>query len=60
VSEPGAGEHGAMNIATATGFGTSSSSLIALPRMTGPKPPKPVWHFGRGHPDAVQFSDVSV
>jgi hypothetical protein len=59
-SEPGAGEHGAMNIATATGFGTSSSSLIALPRMTGPKPPKPVWRFGRGHPDAVQFSDVSV
>jgi hypothetical protein len=59
-SEPGAGAHGAMTIATETGFGTSSSSLIALPRVTGLRPGKPLWRFGRGHPDAVQFSDVTL
>jgi hypothetical protein len=59
-SEPGAGEHGAMNIATATGFGTTSSSLIAVPLVTDQASRKPLWRFGAGHPDAVQFSDVML
>jgi len=59
-SEPGAGEHGAMNISTDRGFGTTSSSLIALPFVTSLAPRKPVWRFGSGHPDAVQFSDVKL
>jgi hypothetical protein len=58
-AEPGAGEHGAMNIATATGFGTTSSSLIALPAPGSP-PRKPIWRFGKGHPAAVEFSDVKL
>jgi hypothetical protein len=57
-SEADAGEHGAMNIATARGFGTTSSSLIGLPVITGLAPCKPIWRFGQGHPAAVQFSDV--
>ena len=60
ASEPGAGEHGAMNIATDRGFGTTSSSLIALPLITGPAPRKPIWRFGSGHPDTVHFSDVKL
>jgi hypothetical protein len=48
-----------MNIATATGFGTTSSSLIALPAPGSP-PRKPIWRFGKGHPAAVEFSDVKL
>lgn len=59
-SEPGAGDQGAMNIATASGFGTTSSSLIALPHRSGAERRKPVWRFGSGHPDAVQFSAVTL
>ncbi|HEX2115167.1 MAG TPA: NRDE family protein [Alphaproteobacteria bacterium] len=59
-AESGAGDHGAMNIATPSGFGTTSSSLIALPFTTVQSPRKPVWRFGAGHPDSVQFSDVRL
>jgi hypothetical protein len=59
-SEAGAGEHGAMNIATASGFGTTSSSLIALPFTTSLAQRKPVWRFGNGHPAAVRFYDVKL
>ena len=59
-SEAEAGPHGAMNIATATGFGTTSSSLIALPDIASAARRKPVWRFGSGHPDSVQFFDVKL
>jgi hypothetical protein len=50
--EPGAGPEGALFLSseggeTETGFGTSSSALIALPRP-GPKPAPPVWRFAAG------------
>jgi hypothetical protein len=59
-AEAGAGEHGAMTIATASGFGTSSSSLLALPLAQGRTAPKPVWRFGSGHPDSIRFEDVTL
>lgn len=59
-AETGAGEHGAMNIAMPNGFGTTSSSLIALPLQPGPAAPKVLWRFGRGHPDSVHFEDISI
>jgi uncharacterized protein with NRDE domain len=59
-AEAEAGPHGAMNIATATGFGTTSSSLIGLPAAAASVRRKPVWRFGSGHPDSVQFLDVGL
>jgi uncharacterized protein with NRDE domain len=59
-AEPGAGEHGAMTIATPGGFGTSSSSLIALPAAQGMTPPKPVWRFGSGHPESIRYEDIKL
>jgi Transport and Golgi organisation 2 len=59
-AEPEAGDHGAMNIATPSGFGTTSSSLIALPFAHSTSPRKPIWRFGRGHPESVRFEDVTL
>jgi hypothetical protein len=59
-AEPGAGEHGAMTIAAPTGFGTTSSSLIALPLPQVEATPGPVWRFGRGHPDSIRYEDVNL
>ncbi len=49
-----AGPEGAMCVLTDTGFGTLSSSLIALP---GPElwPRRPIWRFATGRPDTVEF-----
>ncbi len=57
--EPDAGPHGAMNIVTDTGFGTLSSSLIALPALstTGTKP---LWRFADGHPDSIRYYNVTL
>lgn len=57
-SEPGAGPHGAMTIITETGFVTTNSSLIALPAPGSGR--KPLWRFGRGHPDAIRYEPVSL
>ncbi|MBI3707117.1 MAG: NRDE family protein [Proteobacteria bacterium] len=59
-AEPGAGPHGAMNIVTETGFGTTSSSLIALPGAAWLDRRRPLWRFGQGHPDSIRYSDVTV
>jgi hypothetical protein len=59
-AEPGAGEHGAMTIATPSGFGTTSSSLIALPQPDAKTPRKPLWRFGQGHPDLIRYEDVTL
>jgi hypothetical protein len=59
-AEPGAGEHGAMTIATPSGFGTTSSSLIALPLSHSGAVRKPVWRFGQGHPESVRFEDIRL
>lgn len=55
---PGAGEEGMMNIDLPSGFGTSSTSLIALPDRTRGLDAKPVWRFGRGHPGEIAYTAV--
>lgn len=67
---PKAGPRGAMTIRLAdsdeagggNGFGTVSSSLIALPRPTGPGevPLKPVWLFAPGAPDEMAYEPVTL
>jgi hypothetical protein len=56
---PGAGEEGAMNIDLPSGFGTSSTSLIALPSRAERLDIPPVWRFGQGHPDKIVYAAVS-
>lgn len=58
--EDGTGPEGAMLVVTETGFGTSSSSLIALPSIDRAGTRKPVWRFAGGHPDAIAWADVAV
>ena len=47
----------AMSILTDTGFGTSSSSLIALP---APGKGKPVWRFAAGRPGAGSWQALDL
>ena len=49
---------GAMTFATGTGFGTLSSSLLALPRP-GREDAKPVWLFAPGPPDETPYGAVA-
>lgn len=58
-AEAGAGSEGAMTIVTGSGFGTVSSSLIALPADDG-FGVKPVWRFAAGRPDQVPFEPVAL
>jgi hypothetical protein len=57
---PDAGEEGAMTIDLPSGFGTSSTSLIALPSRAAGLETRPVWRFGRGHPDKIVYDAVSL
>ncbi len=41
-----------------SGFGTVSSSLLALPGVENPHPP--VWHFASGRPDRAPFEPVPL
>ncbi len=64
--EPDAGPHGALTIVTdekggrRSGYGTSSSSLIALAAPGRAKPPGAVWRFAAGAPDITPFQDVKL
>jgi hypothetical protein len=50
----------AMNIVSNTGFGTTSSSVIALPAAQFATR-KPIWKFVGGRPDkASAWSDVAL
>lgn len=49
----------AMSITTDFGFGTLSSSLIALPSMNFPDR-KPIWQFAAGAPGTVSFVPVEL
>jgi hypothetical protein len=53
------GPLGAMSIATEGGFGTVSSSIIALPAPASP-PRRPVWRFAAGAPGEAPFEPVSL
>jgi transport and Golgi organization protein 2 len=55
---PGAAPGAAMTIDTDDGFGTVSSSLLALPAR--PTQAKPVWRFAAGRPDRVPFKRVAL
>lgn len=55
---PGEGEDVAMNIRRSSGFGTVSSTLLALPDSA--KPPGPIrWLFASGRPDEAPFLPVA-
>jgi uncharacterized protein with NRDE domain len=57
--ESDAGPEGAMTIVTASGFGTVSSSLLALPRPGRPGV-KPRFLFAAGRPDRTPFAAVPL
>lgn len=52
-------QESAMSIVTDFGFGTSSSSLIALPAMDRPGI-RPIWLFAPGRPDEVPYHPVAL
>ncbi len=58
-TDAGAGPEGAMTIVTSTGFGTVSSSLLALPKP-GRRGVEPRFLFAAGRPDQVPFRAVSL
>jgi len=57
--EPGAGPGGAICVATDTGFGTVSSSLIALP-AAGRLETEPLWLFAPGRPEQNGYVPVCL
>lgn len=57
--EPGSEVFDAMNIFSNTGFGTVSSSLIALPSVAY-QDRKAIWRFCSGHPDRGEWADVAL
>ena len=59
-AEPDAGPHGAMSIVTDTGFGTMSSSLIALPSVERSADAKPIWRFSAARPDSSNFMRITL
>ena len=53
----------AMTIVTSRGFGTVSSSLIALPgppKTLRERPNRPVWQFAPGRPDQTRYKKVEL
>ena len=53
----------AMSFRTESGFGTSSSSLLALPSVDsafGPGAKRPVWLFAPGPPETAKFEPVDI
>ncbi|TVR84432.1 MAG: hypothetical protein EA405_01755 [Rhodospirillales bacterium] len=56
--DPAVGPGGAMTVVTETGFGTVSSTLLALPGV-GRWGVKPVWRFAAGRPSEAPYRPVS-
>lgn len=52
-------QESAMSIVTDFGFGTSSSSLLALPAVDRPET-RPIWLFAPGRPDEVPYHPVAL
>ncbi len=58
---PELGPRAAMNLDHTSGFGTVSSSLIALPASGDPRPGrKPQWWYAEGAPDEALFTNVPL
>ena len=55
-----AGPSGAMNIKTENGFGTMSSSLIAIASTAGSAGRRARWQFAPGPPDKVAYAEVDL
>ena len=56
-------EGAAMSFLTDVNYGTSSSSLLALPSVaaTHAKPPKkPIWLFAAGRPESTPYLPVDL
>lgn len=58
--EPGGGPADAMRIVTPGGFGTTSSSLIALPAVARKRAAKPVWRFAAAPFESPRYCRVSL
>jgi hypothetical protein len=59
----GPGEHTSMSFRMENGFGTSSSSLVALPSVAnshGPDRKRPIWLFAAGPPESAPFLPVDI
>ena len=54
------GPLGAMTIVTESGFGTVSSSLIALPAASPAAERKPIWRFAAGRPGEAPYGIVEI
>jgi len=50
----------AMTIALPSGFGTSSSALIALPDRGIADAPRAVFRFADGHPESIRWRDITA
>jgi len=59
AGEPDEGREGAMAVVTEVGFGTVSSSLIALPSIES-SGTLPVWRFAAGLPGEAPFEEVAL
>ncbi len=55
--DPAVGPEGAMTVALPSGFGTLSSSLIALPSHQRPGV-RPIWWFADGPPDEAVYEPI--
>ncbi len=51
---------GAMRFHLASGFGTVSSALIAVPDRAGPPPHVPRFRFADGYPESIRWHDVTL
>lgn len=61
--DPTDGPTAAMSIETDWGFGTTSSSLIALPappESLTSEPRSPIWRFAAGRPDKTRYAPVEL
>lgn len=62
--DPKAGPRGALTVVTDGPYGTSSSSLIAVPEFVpadvGLPPRKPIWLFAAGRPDEAPYQPVQI
>lgn len=55
--------YAAMTIVTSRGFGTVSSSLLALPgppKTLRERPNRPVWQFAPGRPDQARYKKIEL
>lgn len=62
--DPKAGPHGALTVVTDGLYGTTSSSLIAMPEFApadiGAPPRKPIWLFAAGRPGETPYVPVKI